>query len=49
MSIETFAWLAALALVVPVAIFVGVVVLLVCIGKMAAGERLSWPWGRRDG
>lgn len=47
MSAESaVAWLAGLALLVPVAIFFAVVVLLICIGKMAAGERIRWPWRR---
>lgn len=35
-----------LSIVVPFCIFAGVVLLLICIGKMAAGERIRWPWKR---
>lgn len=38
--------LALLAVVGPVLVLVGVVGLLWCIGKMAAGERIRWPWSK---
>jgi hypothetical protein len=38
--------LALLFFVGPVLILVGVVGLLWCVGKMAAGERIRWPWSK---
>lgn len=42
-AVALLGWLAVL---VPSAIFLAVVVLLICIGKMAAGQRMRWPWRR---
>lgn len=48
MSAEfALALLGSMGLVLPVAVIVAVVVLLICIGKAAAGDRFRWPWTRK--